>query len=167
MAQESPPAAVGGRDRRGTYGKHGPAAVRSDQADAQTTAPVRHVLQRTMQTHGPRRTASGRTAFLVLRILPALARHSGCRRSGFDSESTEGAVGLGPRHDCLLAGRSWAARHTRPEDEKDTKAEQDRGREDDHRASSQWVERPIEKEAKPVDHRTAPTLAPPTPGGWA
>jgi hypothetical protein len=71
------------------------------------------------------------------------------------------------RHDRLAAGPCQTAGLPCPEDEEGSEAEQDRGREDDHRASGPRVERSVEEEAKPVDHRLTPSLAPPTPEGWA
>jgi hypothetical protein len=62
---------------------------------------------------------------------------------------------------CRMAGAAC------PEDEDGHEPDQDGGREDDHRTRGRRVERAIEEKAKSVDHRTAPLLDPPTPGGWA
>jgi hypothetical protein len=54
-----------------------------------------------------------------------------------------------------------------PEDEDGGEAEEDRGAERHRRPRDCWVERAIEQETEPVDHRTPPPFRLPTLGGWA
>jgi hypothetical protein len=120
-----------------------------------------------MQAHGLRRTAGGEAAFVVLGILLGTARGQGRRWGCFDFDRAEGTSGVRLRSYRLgVCGRRGVGA-AGPEDEDGHEPDQDGGREDDHRTRWRRVERAIEEKAESVDHRTAPSLASPTPGGWA
>jgi hypothetical protein len=139
----------------------------ADQADAEAAAAVGHMLEGPMRAHGLRRTAGGGAAFVVLRILLGTARGQGRRWGCFDFDLAEGTsrVRLRSYRPGACGRRGVGAGG--PEDEDGHEPDQDGGREDDHRTRWRRVERAIEEKAESIDHRTAPLLASPTPGGWA
>jgi hypothetical protein len=105
-----------------------------------------------------------------LRILPAStsAKYQGRWSTSFGLRGAEGTRRPRMPHDRLAASLGRTTGIARSEDEEGNEAEQDRGREDDCRASPPRIKRPVEQEAKAVDHRAAArSSAPPTPGGWA
>jgi hypothetical protein len=167
MPQESPPAAAGGGDGRRADGEHCPTAPRPDQADGEAAVPIWDVLQSTMRAQGLRRLLASGAPLFILGVLPASAGRLRSWRSCFCLDSAEGMSWQRLRRHGLLGRGCLAAGLALPEGEEGDEAEKDRGREYDQSPRGQWVERPIEKEAEPLDHRAPPPDSVPMPGGWA